>query len=54
MISYPEASPMVVNSEASPNGKAVPNEWLFRAERYSECSHNRENAKPNDGDLVGF
>ena len=23
--SYPEASPMVTNSEASPNGKVVPN-----------------------------
>jgi len=45
---------MVSYAEANPNGKAVPNEWLFRVERYSECSHNRENAKPNGGDRVGF
>ena len=50
----PKPFRMVSYAEASPNGKAVPNEWLFRVERYSECSHNRENAKPNGGDLVGF
>ena len=38
---------MVSYTEASPNGKAVPNGWLFRMESYSMRSLSRENAEPN-------
>ena len=38
---------MVSYAEASPNGKAVPNGWLFRMESYSMRSLSRENAEPN-------
>ena len=42
---------MASYSEASPNGKAVPNGWLFGMESYSMCSLSRENAEPN---VCGF
>ena len=52
---------MVSYSEASPNGKAVPNGWLFRKESNAMRSNSRENAEPNVGgsgwilmDLNGF
>ena len=57
----PKPFRMVSYSEASPNGKAVPNGWLFRMESYALCSNSRENAEPNVGgsgwilmDLNGF
>ena len=43
----PKPFRMVSYSEASPNGKAVPNGWLFRMESYSMRSLSRENAEPN-------
>ena len=45
----PKPFRMVSYSEASPNGEAVPNRWLFRMESYAMCSHSRENAEPNVG-----
>jgi len=43
----PKPFRMASYSEASPNGKAVPNGWLFRMESYSMRSLSRENAEPN-------
>ena len=43
----PKPFRMVSYSEASPNGKAVPNGWLFRKESYAMFSNSRENAEPN-------
>ena len=45
----PKPFRMVSYSEASPNGKAVPNGWLFGMESYSMCSLSRENAESNVG-----
>ena len=45
----PKPFRMVSYSEASPNGKAVPNGLLFRMEGYALCSNSRENAEPNVG-----
>ena len=57
----PKPFRMVSYSEASPNGRAVPNGWLFRKGSYAICSNSRENAEPNVGgtgwilvDLNGF
>ena len=47
----PKPFRMVRYSEASPNGKAVPNGWLFGMESYSMCSLSRENAERN---VCGF
>ena len=49
---------MVSYTEASPNGKTIPNEWLFRLESCAMCLHSRENFEPNIGgsgcNLNGF
>ena len=49
---------MVSYTEASSNGKTIPNEWLFRLESCAMCSHSRENFEPNIGgsgcNLNGF